>query len=163
MNKFPKEELEKLSQGADDDELLDLLILAYLDGIDAANEMLSASVEADLESMRKTIEREVGGKTFRDRARDHRSNGTSLATLAETEAIRVYNQGVLDGAAKAGAKEKTWHTEGDQNTRGSHSALDGITIPLDAYFYTGTSKALHPGDFDEADENCGCRCFITVH
>ncbi len=170
MNRFPLSELEEFKanvQGKGEEELaeelLDLLILSYLDGVDAANEMLSSSVKAELSKMREVIEKETGGKTFRDRIRTHVSEGTSLNTLAEAESIRVYNQAVLDSAEKAGAKEKTWNSIGDERTRDSHTALDGITIPLDAYFYTGKSKTLAPGGFDEAGENCGCRCFLTVH
>ena len=147
------------------DEVLDLLIMAYIFGTNDANEMLGGSEEPTMDEMMSAIEKKTDGKDFRERISEHIEDGgvELIATVADTESIRVYNEAVLNTGIKLGAKEKTWHTMEDEKVRDTHSPLDGITVPIDAYFYTWDGdKAKNPCGFEKASNNCNCRCVLTV-
>lgn len=152
------------------DELLDLFLLAWYEGSqDAARELL-IEVEPSIEDAREAIDRPVEGKTFRDRVREYlngemgQTTGTpaeAIARVAETDSVRLYNEAGLSTAIKGGATKKTWHTMRDNRVRDAHLYLQGQTIPIDAYFYTDNDKALSPGQFNKAELNCGCRCWLS--
>ena len=153
------------------DELLDLFLLAYMDGSqDAANELL-IDVEPSIDDAMETIEKPIGGRTFRDRVRNYLNGdmgdttGTpaeAIARVAETESVRIYNESGLKTAKKGGAKLKTWNTVGDNRVRDQHELLNGVTSPIDGYFYTYTGdRAMHPGGFETAENNVNCRCWLT--
>lgn len=147
------------------DEMLDLLISAYVFGVDDVNALMGGDESPDLSEMRAAIELKIDGKDFRDRIREHLSEGDTgmIGTVADTDAIRVYNTAVLNTGLKLGATNKTWHTMEDEKVRDTHSPLDGITVPIDAYFYTWDGdKALNPCGFEKAENNVNCRCVLTV-
>lgn len=147
------------------DEVLDLLITAYVLGTNEANEMLGGSEEPDMDEMKRAIEKKIDGKGFRERIEEHVSEGNIelIGTVADTDSIRVFNEAVLNTGLKLGATKKTWHTMEDDRVRDTHSPLDGITVPIDAYFYTWDGdKATQPCGFEKAQNNCGCRCVLTV-
>lgn len=147
------------------DEVLDLLISAYVFGVNDANEMLGGSEIPDMEQMRKVIEEKTDGEGFRERIRKHIEEGDigMVGTVADTESVRVYNEALLETGVKLGATKKTWHTMEDDKVRDTHSPLDGIIVPIDAYFYTWDGdKALKPTGFEKAQNNVNCRCLLTV-
>ena len=146
------------------DEVLDLLIMAYVEGTNEANRSLGGSLDPDMDEMKSAIEFKIDGEGFRERIAKHLSEGDieMIGTVADTDAIRVYNQAVLNTGVKLGAKVKTWHTMEDEKVRDTHVLLDGMTVPIDAYFYTADDKALQPGGFETAEENCNCRCVLSV-
>ena len=153
-------ELEDLS-----DEMLDLLISAYVYGVDDTNFLMGGNESPDLNEMRATIEMKIDGKDFRERIAEHLNEGDigMIGTVADTDAMRAYNSAVLNTGEKLGATKKTWHTMEDEKVRDTHFPLDGVTVPKDAYFYTyDGDKALQPGLFEKAENNCGCRCFLEV-
>lgn len=147
------------------DEVLDLLIMAYVYGTDAANEMMGTDYEPDMDEMRSAIEEKIEGKDFRQRVSEHIAEGRPdlIGTVADTDSVRVYNTAVLNTGTKAGATNKTWHTMMDDRVRDTHDPLEGITVPIDAYFYTwDDDKAMEPGGFSKAQNNCNCRCWLSI-
>ena len=51
---------------------------------------------------------------------------------------------------------------GDEKVRDLHDYLDGMTIPIDAEFYTyNGDHAYYPSQFGVAEEDCNCRCWVT--
>lgn len=162
--KSPDTEGKNLNPADLSDEVLDLLIMAYVYGTDAANEMLGTDYEPDMDEMRSAIETKIEGKDFRQRVSEHIAEGRPdlIGTVADTDSVRVYNTAVLNIGTKAGATNKTWHTMEDDRVRDPHVILDKTTVPMDAYFYTDNDKALQPGGFARADLNCNCRCWLSI-
>ena len=153
------------------DELLDLYLLAFYEGSQDAAMVLDFYGEPSVEDAERVINKPIAGKTFRERVHDYlngdmgETTGTTseaIARVADTDSVRIYNEAGLMTAKKAGATLKTWNTMEDPRVRDTHSVLDKVTAPLDGYFYTYTGeKALAPGQFGSAAEDCGCRCFLT--
>ena len=155
------------------DELLDLYLLAYYEGSKDAGKELMMDIEPSVEDAERVINRPIAGKTFRERVTDYlngdmgETTGTpaeAISRVAETDSVRIYNEAKLYTARSLGATEKTWHTMGDGKVRDLHEVLDGVTAPIDGYFYTYTGdRAMQPGGFEDPEGNVNCRCFITVN
>ena len=153
------------------DELLDLYLLAYFEGSRQAAEELGFNVDPSVSDAKEAIEKPIAGKTYRDRVREYLNGemgdttGTpaeAIARVADTDAVRIFNEAGLATAMKAGATKKTWNTMEDNRVRDTHVVLDQVTAPIDGYFYTYTGeRALAPGQFGSAAEDVGCRCFLT--
>lgn len=146
------------------DEVADLLVLDFVYGTNAASEMLGVEIQPDMDEMQKSIEKRIADKTFRDRLREYAPQGDTeaIVRVIDTDSTRVFNDGILSAARKAGATSKTWNTMQDERVRDAHAVLDMVTIPMDADFYTDGDHAPGPGEFNEAYLNCGCRCWLTV-
>lgn len=84
--------------------------------------------------------------------------------IIETESHRDYNTGVYDAATVSGLSvKKRWNTMLDDKVRDTHSYLEGTTLDLEDRFYTYTGEsALFPGGFGTPEEDCNCRCFVTL-
>ena len=155
------------------DELLDLYLLAYYEGSKDAGRELMMDIEPSVEDAERVINRPIAGKTFRERVTDYlngdmgQTTGTpaeAIARVAETDSVRIYNESKLETAVNLGATEKTWHTMGDEKVRDLHEVLDGVSAPINGYFYTYTGdRALQPGGFTDPEGNVGCRCWLTVN
>ena len=83
--------------------------------------------------------------------------------VAQTERTRVQSQARYDvgtEAEKLGLKiTKTWSAR-MVNTRDTHAALDGVTIPQDEAFSNGL---MYPGDpSGDASEVCNCHCVLIT-
>ena len=147
------------------DELLDLFLLSYAQGLSLTNAELAAEVTPELGDVMRVIDREVAGKTWRERVRDYYENGgteADIVRIAETEAHRDSNEAAYETAKTAGATSKTWHTMQDDRVRDTHDYLEGVKVGLDDEFYTYLgNKAMFPGQFGVAEEDCGCRCWVT--
>lgn len=145
---------------------LDLLILDYMDGTRAANEMLGLTdkdeVMPEVDPMRDTIFEEYDGKTFVDRIKEYveADDMESLFRVFETDMHRVYNAAAFNTAKAAGAKQKRWVCM-FRNSRDTHIYLHGTTIDIerDFYSYTG-AHAPYPGMFHDPHEDCNCQCFL---
>lgn len=154
------------------DEILDLYLLGYLDGAKEAATQLNTEDRPEVAEMQAVIEKKIDGKNFRERVNEYlngemgNTTGTveeAIARVVDTDATRIYNEALLNTAVKHGAKSKTWNTMLDDKVRDAHMILEGITVPMDAYFYTDGDKALAPGGFESAELNVNCRCVLTVH
>lgn len=146
------------------DEVTDLFVMAFVYGTIEASSQLGTSAQPDMAKARAVIEERFDGKDYKDRIREYLSSGTDydIKRVLETDAHRVYNAGLFDAAEKAGAVLKTWNTMLDDRVRETHEYLEGVTIPIDAEFYSYKGgKTLYPGQWGIAEEDCNCRCWLT--
>ena len=147
------------------DDALDFLLIAYFNGSQDAAEMLGIEAEPNIEEAKAAINKNIAGKDYKERLREYAPQGdiSAIVKVLDTDMTRIYNTGVLDTAKANGATQKTWNTMLDDRVRDTHEPLEGVTIPIDAEFYTfDGDKALAPGGFEKAENNVSCRCLLTV-
>lgn len=151
------------------DELLDLFLLAYADGVTATNTELGTDAVPPADSADAAINAVIAGETWRQRVLDYYENGGSLydiQRIAETDATRIYNTGALDAVMANGngsGVNKRWVTMMDDRVRDTHSYLEGMTVPFDAEFWTyDGDHASAPGMFMLPENNINCRCIVEV-
>ena len=153
------------------DEVIDLLIMAYVYGRQDAMETLDWIVPASAQTateMQKALFTEIAGETFEDRINRYMEHFDveSIVRVVESEITRDYAAGGRDTAKavqRAGVSvKKTWNTVGDEKVRDQHIPLHGITLDLDDVFvtYSGDS-AQAPGGFSDPALNVNCRCWLT--
>ena len=152
-----------------EDEILDLLLLAYTFGCEDANEMLGTEIAPTFSEMESSVYKKVAGKDFAERIAEYAETGTvdEIMRVAETDAHRVYNEAEMntaDEVAKTGRQIlKTWSTMGDDRVRDTHDYLEGTTVPYDAEFYTyDGDHAFAPGGFEFPENNVNCRCWTVL-
>lgn len=153
------------------DEVIDLLIMAYVygrqDAMETLNYIVSASAE-DATEMQKTLFKEIAGKTFEDRINEYMEHFDveSIIRVVESEITRDYGEGGLNTAKAVQARgvnvNKTWNTMKDDKVRDTHDYLEGATVPLDKAFFTyDGDSAMAPGGFTLPQNNVNCRCWVT--
>lgn len=149
-----------------EDDLEDLLFMAYALGSDYANRILGTEVEADTKKIQDSVFKEIDGETWRERIRRHIDEGDlgMVQNVIRTETDRVYNDAVMDTAEDSEVEAtKTWLTQEDEKVRHTHSFIDGVTVPLTEKFYTDDGdSALYPGNFSSVQNNANCRCCIRI-
>ena len=141
--------------------MFSFLTSLYGRGVEAAGEMLSASTYPLVEEMYASVLKLIDGKTFEDRVRE----GGRIPFILETEAHRVWHEGLLNGARSTGIPDirKTWITRMDDRVRDTHDYIHGVTIPMNERFVTfDGDSALAPGGFSRAENNAGCRCVLLL-
>ena len=151
-----------------------LLIEAYTYGnVQAMQDLgLLDNDPADLinpDVMAQTINDPVADKTYKQRVREYLDDEDSTVEdfqrVAETDATRVYNAGVVDGGKASGVQGvmKQWQTMQDDRVRDSHEYLQSMIVPLNDDFYTyDGDHARAPGLFSDPANNCNCRCSIRL-
>ena len=171
------------------DEILEMLIMAYMFGNEAGNYMLSATTETiqtvadqtveespevertvgiEVDAMNDAIYRRIADKTWEQRVSEYMDadNGTvdEIVRVVDTDLNRVYNDSILDVGERAdGPVMKTWQTMEDERVRSTHDYINGMTIPVDKRFWTWDGdSARYPGDFTLAENNVNCRCRISL-
>ena len=118
--------------------------------------------------MEQTINERIADKTYKQRITeyldDENSTVDDFTRVAETDATRVYNAGVVDGGKNSGVPgvRKQWVTAGDERVRDAHQWLDGVIVPIDEKFYVDGDSAMAPGGFADPALNCNCRCEIFL-
>ena len=150
-----------------EDEFEDILIMSYILGNRAAGEMLGIETDIDLDDMASVINKKIAGKTWRERLREQLDRGGTvedILRIAETESHRDSNEAIYDTARGSGMDlMKTWETMEDDRVREQHEEIQGQTVPFDDVFVTWDGhEARFPGDFDTADLNVNCRCWLSV-
>lgn len=148
-----------------EDEILDLLLLAYTFGCEDANEMLGTEIAPTFTEMEDSVYKKIAGKDFAERIAEYAESGTvdEIMRVAETETHRVYNEACNTTAIMGGATKKTWNCM-FHNSRDTHIYLHGTTVPIDAKFYTFMgNSAYYPGQFGVAEEDCNCNCILTYN
>lgn len=147
------------------DEMFELFLLAYANGVEATNEDLSTDYRPDLNEVMETVDRRVAGQTWRERMEDYYENGGTVADVVrimETESHRDSNEAAYRTARQAGATTKTWRTVGDSRVRDTHFYLDGVSAPIDGEFYSFRGGSTQfPGQWGIAEEDVNCRCWLT--
>ena len=170
-----------------EDDVYDLLIAAFIYGVNDAKEMLDADVELNALLGERIIHKKVAGKTFRDRIRRYFDEAfadgleyyvmisgqrtrlaDAIVKIAETETTRVFSE-TIEETGRQIAKEtgrkvlKQWVTMGDERVRTTHALLDGVRVPLGDVFHTiDGDSAQGPGGFSTAQENVNCRCWLKL-
>ena len=151
-----------------EDEFEDILIMSYLLGSRAAGEMLGIEPPMDASTLDKVINKKVAGKTWRERLREQLDNGGTvedIMRIAETESHRDTNEAIYEVAKGSGIQNlyKTWETMEDDRVREAHEEIQGQTVPFEDVFVTWDGhEARFPGDFDTAELNVNCRCYLSV-
>lgn len=165
------------------DEILELLILSYLYGNEAANDMLYRTeietrmqsetetvriVPIDTDSMNGSVYRDIAGENWEQRVSDYydSEDGTSddVIRVLDTDSHRIYNDAIEDvGERSSGRIYKTWETMLDDRVRDTHEWLQSVRVPLNERFYTyDGDSARYPGDFTLPQNNINCRCRISL-
>lgn len=162
------------------DEILDMLIIAYMFGNESANTMLFGDGDSDtdempvmpisVDDMDAAIYRKIADKDWEQRVSDYYDldNGTvdEVIRVVDTDMNRVYNDAILNVGERAdrnGTVMKTWQTMMDDRVRDTHDYLESMTIPMDRRFYTfDGDSARYPGDFALPQNNVNCRCRIRL-
>ena len=127
----------------------------------------------DIKKLQKTIAGEISrgistGLGYGDMARNISLHGriplNRAMVIARTESHRIQCQATSDAQYKAKEKGadvlKQWDSTLDGATRPNHRKLDGQIRELDEPFEVAGMKAMFPGDFGKASEDCNCRCAI---
>lgn len=147
------------------DELLDLFLLACANGVEQTNADLGGDYRPGIKRVTDIVDREVAGKTWRQRVADYFANGCTEADIiriAETETHRDSNEAAYITAQANKATKKTWHCLMLPTSRDSHIWLNGVSVPLDGYFYSiNGGKTQFPGEWGIAEEDCNCYCYLT--
>ena len=147
------------------DEVLDILIIGWANGLDYASDVLGDSY-LDYSDLQKALDLKIEDKTYKDRVREHFENLDidGIVRVADTESHRLYNEAVFESAKASGKNVyKTWETMMDDRVRETHSYIEGVSVPIDERFYTSDGdSARYPGDFELAQNNVGCRCVLTL-
>lgn len=147
------------------DEMLDLFLLAAARGSAAANDALGADYHLGTKRAAEIVNKEVAGKTWRDRVNEYFDNGGTVGDIiriAETETNRNTNEAGYETATAVGAKKKTWHCMMLPTSRDSHIYLDGVSAPIDGEFYSidgGSTK--YPCEWGIPEEDVNCLCWLT--
>ncbi len=183
-------EQRKQRKAARIDEILELLILSYMYGNEAGNDMLFGSdfieslgfdvsdftdpnrvIPIDTDSMNGAIFREIAGRNWEQRISDYfdSEDGTAddVFRVVDTDAHRVYNDAILNVGERAddpkSPVKKQWITMLDDKVRDTHEYLEGMTVPVNSRFYTfDNDSARYPGDFTMPQNNINCRCRIYL-
>ena len=151
-----------------EDEFEDILIMSYILGSRAAGEMLGIEPQMDASTLDKVINKKISGKTWRERLREQLDNGGTvedIMRIAETESHRDTNEAIYEVAKGSGIQNlyKTWETMEDDRVREAHEEIQGQTVPFEDVFVTWDGhEARFPGDFDTAELNVNCRCYLSV-
>lgn len=149
------------------DELLDLFLLSYANGEIATIADMNAEPPepTTINEVMRTVDREVAGKTWRERVDEYFENGgteADITRIAETETHRISNEAAYETAKKAGATVKVWHCMMLPTSRDSHIYLDGVEAPIDGEFYSFMGGSTQfPGQWGIAEEDCNCLCWLT--
>lgn len=164
------------------DEILEMLIMAYMYGNESANFMLYGETSEEqtaterpvpirIEDMDEAVFREVAGKNWEQRVTEYINSETGtvddVIRVVDTDMNRVYNDSILNVAEREHRPGKpimkTWETMQDDRVRDTHEYLQSMTVPYDRRFYTyDGDSARYPGDFADPANNCNCRCRILI-
>ena len=147
------------------DEVTELFEMDYMLGVQDASMQIGRSIDPDFEDIRKTVNKEIDGKDYKQRIEEYFKDGTpyDIARVISTDAHRIYNTAIIEAGKKGGATRKTWHTMLDPRVRELHDYLEGMTVDIDAEFYTYNGDHTYfPGQFGIAEEDINCRCWITI-
>ncbi len=147
------------------DEVTELFEMDYMLGVQDASMQIGRSIDPDFEDIRKAVNKEIDGKDYRQRLEEYFKDGTpyDIARVVSTDAHRIYNTAIIDAGKKGGATRKTWWTMADPRVRETHDYLEGVTVDIDAEFYTyNGDHTYYPGQFGVAEEDINCRCWVTI-
>ena len=147
------------------DEMLDLYLLAYANGVASVNEQFGTDIKPTNEEIYDVVYRRIAGATWEDRVWTwYETGGTEgdIVRIAETETHRDGNAAAYETAIKAGATQKTWECMMLPTSRDTHIYLNGTTVGINDEFYTfAGNHAMYPGQFGVSEEDVNCLCQIS--
>lgn len=137
----------------------------------AISEGLYKSLGVDTKHLRKVIAAEIsrgiaGNMSYSEIIRNV-ANQADIAkkrarTIVLTESHRIREEASQDARVEAKNQGcnivKQWDATLDHKTRDSHRRLDGQIREVDEPFEINGRKAMYPGGFGIAEEDCNCRC-----
>ena len=153
------------------DEILDMLIMAYVFGTEDADEELTVTETVETDEMYSAVWLNIAGKNWEQRIREYYDDPNAtvedIMRVVETDTNRIYSDAVLNVGEKVSKRgvsvTKTWNTMQDDRVRSTHEYIEAVTVPIDRRFYTyDGDSARYPGDFADPSNNINCRCYITV-
>ena len=153
------------------DEILDMLIMAYVFGTEDADEELTVAETVETDEMYSAIWLNIADKNWEQRVNEYfddpNATAEDIMRVVETDTNRIYSDAVLnvgEKVSKRGEKvTKTWQTMEDDKVRVYHEMLQSVTVPIDKKFHVDGDSARYPGDFQSPELNCNCRCYITLN
>jgi hypothetical protein len=134
------------------DEVYNLVFAEITDGVNAGESISEIAVRIE------NVLTSTASERWTNRAR----------VIAITETTRAYGAatvaaGLEQSRITGRLLQKRWRTEHDDRVRGSHRAVDGVTLPLYQSFNVGGFPMLFPGDPQgPADEVVNCRCDMVI-
>ena len=141
------------------DSLLDLLIMAYIYGVNDVSDSLNEKFTPDKDKMYESVHKEIAGETWIERLSKAKTED-EIKRIIVTESHRCFSDGQWD-TAEGNATHKTWITRNDDKVRESHWYIDKLTVGIDEYFYTlDGDRALRPYGFTFPENNINCRCYL---
>lgn len=153
------------------DEILDMLIMAYVFGTEDADEQLLVTESVVTEEMYASIWFDIADKDWEQRVSEYyddpKATAEDIKRVVETDTNRIYNDAVNKVGEKTEANGttvmKTWNTMLDDRVRDTHEYIEAVTIPFNEKFYTfDGDSARYPGDFSDPSNNINCRCEISL-
>lgn len=157
------EAIKKLSK----EDFFELLIDAYMEGFVGVQYGLGASNKLNYKDAANITNKVYDGVSIGQKFDEYTAQKDygHLKTLVESEYHRAYNIGGYDCAKQSKNDQndiqKVWLTMLDDKVRDTHIYLDGVSAPIDGYFYTFDGDyARFPSDFQKAQNNANCRCII---
>lgn len=135
------------------------------------SEGLYKSLGVDVKNLRRVIAAEISrgiaaNMSYSEIARNI-ANQTGMPkkrakSIAVTEAHRIREEASQNAREKAKAQGckivKQWDATLDGRTRDTHRRLDGQIREVDEPFEIDGKRAMYPGGFGLAEEDCNCRC-----
>lgn len=112
----------------------------------------------------KVVYTPIDGKDFVDRLEEYTAEDKAYSPIIISDGHRCFVAGQI-AAGKAledlgYVLAKTWDTTLDGKERETHLLLHGTTLDVDEYFETVNGRAVAPGQFGIAEEDCNCRCLL---
>lgn len=155
---------DKDAVGSFIDEVTELFEMDYMLGVQDASMQIGRSIDPDYRQLADALTEKIDGKDYTERITDYIKGGTpyDIARVVATDAHRIYNRAMFDGAKKGGATKKTWNCMMLPTSRDTHIYLDGTTVDIDAEFYSFRGgSTLYPGQWGIAEEDINCLCSLT--
>jgi SPP1 gp7 family putative phage head morphogenesis protein len=82
--------------------------------------------------------------------------------IARTEMTMAVNGGAWQAYRQTGVTKKEWISTQDEDTRETHSIIDGTVVKIDEPFVVGDYEMFHPGDpKGGVEEVANCRCALA--
>lgn len=165
-----------------EDIIFDLLTMYYALGWRETGLSLGEDIRMSESLQQDAVLAKTAGKTAFERIDEHitaaedalkQGGGVEAASrlteqirvVADTDGHRVMETSGYEAAESYAQKHpdkavyKTWVTMNDDRVRDTHFYLEGVTVPIDARFYTyDGDSALYPGGFEYPQNVVNCRC-----
>lgn len=166
INRMSREQITTESTAEQAEDFVeDILLMAYALGYEEIAELLGLDGKPSSETVYAAIDKDIAGKTYRDRIREYVGTGSveDIYRVIETEAHRVFETAKYETAVESGKPvRKRWDTMLDDRVRDTHVYLEGAYVPLNAKFYTyDGDSAYYPGGFSLPQNNIRCRCSVS--